>query len=99
MQLISGTWEKTSQSSADAKYAEEITFETSGIYSAKVGAVVFWDCGSFRFESPHEVRISNAFDGEDTYQFQVNADRLIFIDPAGCQFEYRKTKNPNKQGK
>ena len=90
--LCDDSWIKSSDHVDSLKFPAEIRFLKNGTYSASGGTEVYWDIGEYSWESGNEsIKISNAFDEEETFGIELVDNALIFIEPSTkSQISYRK---------
>jgi len=87
-----GRWRKTTRSSGDEMYPDEIEFTDRGIYFGRKepGEFTLWDSGGYEALPAGKVRISTANDAEIVYRFTVEDEVLTFTDEKGSRFQYRR---------
>ncbi len=91
-QLV-GNWKKISRSACDELYPDGIRFQENGLYFGHKnppGTFTQWDVGTYEIVGPDRINISTANDAIVTYELVISNDTLTFVDPADCQFRYRK---------
>lgn len=90
---LAGRWMKVARDGCGETYPGSIEFRERGIYAAQpavAGGFSTWDSGSYELVDARTVRISTANDAVIPYAFTLEGDRLSFVDPDGCRFEYRR---------
>lgn len=90
---LAGKWKKVSTAQCDKAYPDEIEFLERPRYLAKKGpdqGFIWWDAGSYNIIGENEVKISDATDAQIQYRFSISDDILTFVDPQGCEFQYRR---------
>lgn len=88
-----GQWERVTFSPCSRTYPTQIEFHKNGLYrgiGAQSGPSLGWDVGTYNIVSSSQVRISAANDTVLTYKYAIANDRLTFVDPDGCEFQYQK---------
>ena len=88
-----GSWQKVTNSQCSQMYPDRLEFQESGLYVGDQdapGTFTHWDAGTYELVSPAQIRISTANDAMVTYSFAIANDVLSFVDPANCEFEYRR---------
>jgi hypothetical protein len=91
--LLVGNWEKISRTGCDEIYPDSIRFQENGLYFGlknPPGTFAQWDVGTYEIVGSERINISTANDAIVTYGFAISNDILTFVDPAGCQFRYRR---------
>ncbi|MGF1547170.1 MAG: hypothetical protein ACFCUG_07570 [Thiotrichales bacterium] len=91
---IIGTWEKATESPCSETYPQTLQFQTTGLLfgrSEPAGSYTHWDAGTYEIHSDTAIKISTANDEIVTYLYRIQANELIFADPAGCEFRYRRS--------
>ncbi|MGF1643193.1 MAG: hypothetical protein ACFCUJ_06075 [Thiotrichales bacterium] len=89
-----GTWEKATQADCAQTYPHTLHFHPNGLlfgHTDPPGTFTQWDTGTYEIQSPTAIRISTANDEIVTYLYKLHASELIFADPEGCEFSYRRT--------
>jgi hypothetical protein len=91
-QLV-GKWTKHSTEKCAEAYPDELEF-FQATYLGKKGAsgqrFIVWDAGGYEVTQPGRVTIAVATDEQVPYSFSIAGTVLTFVDPEGCQFEYRR---------
>ena len=90
---LAGKWKKVSTAECDKAYPDEIEFLERPRYLAKKGpdqGFIWWDAGSYKVIGENEIKISDATDAQIQYRFSISGDLLTFVDPQGCEFQYRR---------
>lgn len=88
-----GLWIRITNLPCSMGYPTQIEFRKNGLYwgtGSKSAPSPGWDVGTWQLASLSEVKISTAHDAIMTYKFSLKNDLLTFIDPAGCEFKYRR---------
>lgn len=88
-----GSWVKTTRSECSAVYPDRLRFAENGLYAGErdpPGSFTLWDTGTWEISGAEQVRISTANDAVISYRFRLSGDTLRFVDPDGCEFEYRR---------
>ncbi|MCS6953109.1 MAG: hypothetical protein RMK57_11950 [Bryobacterales bacterium] len=91
--VLVGSWLKITRSECSALYPDRLRLAANGLYTGEKdppGAFTLWDAGTWEVSGPGQIRISTANDAIITYRFTHSGDRLRFVDPDGCEFEYRR---------
>jgi hypothetical protein len=91
-QLV-GNWEKITRSTCCQIYPDSIQFQEGGLYFGQKyppGTFTQWDVGTFEVVGPKQIKISIANDAIVVYDFSIFNDVLRFVDPDGCEFNYRR---------
>ncbi len=88
-----GKWKKISSVSCAAAYPDDIEFFTA-TYLGKKGSsgqrFIVWDAGGYQVLQGDLVKIDTATDQQVLYKYSISQDILTFVDPTGCEFQYRK---------
>jgi hypothetical protein len=91
--ILVGRWTKVSTAKCAEAYPDEIEF-FEATYLGKKGAsgqrFIVWDAGTFEVTQAGRVVIGTATDEQVPYTFSISQNLLTFVDPEGCQFEYRR---------
>ncbi len=90
-----GYWERQTDLPCSRVYPKLIEFREEGMYlgtGTESGEAPGWDSGTWQLISSTQIRISTLNDAIITYQFSLQDDRLRFVDPDGCEFEYSRMK-------
>lgn len=88
-----GKWRKASTAKCAESYPDEIEF-FEATYLGKKGQsgqrFIVWDAGGYQVTQADRVKIDIATDEQVSYSFSVSGSVLRFVDPDGCEFEYRR---------
>jgi hypothetical protein len=88
-----GEWRKLPGGNpCSAQYPEILQFRAGGLYSGRnseQGSFTLWDAGTYRVSAPGRVEISTANDAIIGYAFSLEGNVVTFLDPAGCEIQYR----------
>lgn len=88
-----GGWLKDRSDPCASSYPDELDLRRDGIYVGRMlpGSSVhpIWDVGTYEVRDG-TVAISTANDAVIDYGLRREGDRLVFTDPAGCAFAYRR---------
>lgn len=90
---VIGNWQKVTQSTCSSSYPDHLEFQASGLYfTQKASSSIYtrWDTGSYEIVNPQHIKISTANDAVISYQFSIAENVITFVDPQGCEFQYRK---------
>ncbi len=93
IQKIVGNWEKITDSACSRPYPDGIRFQENGSYLGTKdppGTYTHWDVGTYDFVGPGRIEISLANDAIVGYSYAILNDVLRFVDPDGCEFDYRR---------
>lgn len=93
MAELVGGWIKITRSECSAPYPDRLRFAENGLYAGEKdppGTFTLWDAGTWQVAGVGQIRISTANDAVIAYRFTQSGDRLRFVDPDGCEFEYRR---------
>lgn len=93
MPSLVGRWVKTSEQSCDRVYPRRLEFRDGGLYQgsgSEPGPIPGWDRGTWDLAGPHTVRVSTLNDAIVAYEFDFDGGTLVFRDPGGCEFRYRR---------
>lgn len=88
-----GNWEKITRSTCSQVYPNTIQFQAGGLYFGQTdppGTFTQWDVGTFEVVGLKQIKITIANDAIVTYEFSILNDVLMFIDPDGCEYNYRR---------
>ena len=90
---FAGKWKKISSIPCATRYPDNIEF-FNATYLGKKGqsgqGFIIWDAGGYQVLQEDQVKIDIATDQQVLYKFSISQDILTFVDPTGCQFQYRK---------
>lgn len=92
-----GKWEKIAGPACSGRYPQRIEFERGGLYKAQPeqpGRFTIWDIGTYVVAGPSELRMSTAGDAVVPYGFSLRDEVLMFRDPQGCEYSYRRVHAP-----
>ena len=90
-----GSWERITNTPCSRAYPTQLEFRSNGLYlgtGAQLSIAPGWDNGTYGIVNPAQVRISTANDALLTYKFSITDNTLAFVDPDGCEFQYRKVR-------
>lgn len=88
-----GSWVKMTRSECSAAYPDRLRFAENGLYEGEKdppGTFTLWDVGTWELVGTEQIRISTANDAVISYRLTQSGDTLRFVDPDGCEFEYRR---------
>jgi hypothetical protein len=88
-----GKWQKRSTTECSKTYPDNVEFFERGTYVGQKqsrGSFTLWDAGEYQVLSANQVKISIATDAIKTYQYSIARDVLTFVDPDGCELQYRR---------
>ncbi len=91
-----GSWNKISDSACSRTYPDSIVVRDNGLYfgeNKQAGTFAIWDVGTYEIIDKERIRMSTANDANVIYEFTLAGDVLTFIDPARCQFSYRRARD------
>lgn len=90
---LKGVWHKMSRSQCSEQYPDRLDIREGGLYFGQkdpAGSFTQWDAGTWEVAGPEQVKLSTANDAVLTYNFLLAGDLLTFIDPQGCEIQYRR---------
>jgi hypothetical protein len=93
MSDVIGNWQKMTQSACSSAYPDHIEFQAGGLYfTQKASSSIYtqWDAGTYEVVNLKQIKISTANDAVITYQFSIAETVVTFVDPQGCEFQYRR---------
>jgi hypothetical protein len=94
--MLVGKWQKMTSSDCSQAYPDQLNFSGQGLYNGQQQGTkktfTLWDVGTYEITAPDQVKISIATDAVQPYKFTIASDIITFVDPSGCEFQYRRTK-------
>ena len=93
--IAPGEWRKLpGENACAAQYPETLQFREGGLYSGRnqQGSFTIWDTGTWKVTAPGRIEISTANDAIIGYGFSLEGNVVTFLDPAGCEIQYRLAK-------
>jgi hypothetical protein len=90
---LAGTWRKVTATPCSDRYPDHLRLDTTGRYvgtNDDVGKFAIWDSGTVEIRDAQTIRLSIANDAIVAYDFSLGGEVLMFVDPDGCEFSYRR---------